>query len=282
MNGHICLTDFGLCKEHLGFGHVTHTFCGSPEYLAPEVFLGTGYDRTVDWWALGTLLYEMLSGLPPFFSEDADEMNERILTETLTFPPFFSEEAKSLLKGLLDRNPKRRLGSGTGDVDDIKKHLFFKSIDWTKLENKEIEPPFRPNLTNEYDVRFFDPESTSEIARHSFIAHHSVPDDQDPFQGFSYVAPDELLRTIQRRRTSSGSRQLPRRMSRSGSGAGVITTGSPLSSVSPISMVESPVTPPQPIAPKTGLKMDQLTIHDNSPESKHNVTPLKSSNTRNG
>eukprot|EP01118_Nematostelium_gracile_P014786 TRINITY_DN5840_c0_g1_i1.p1 TRINITY_DN5840_c0_g1~~TRINITY_DN5840_c0_g1_i1.p1 ORF type:complete len:347 (-),score=82.70 TRINITY_DN5840_c0_g1_i1:720-1760(-) len=67
MNGHICLTDFGLCKEDLGYGKITHTFCGSPEYLAPEIFLGKGYDKSVDWWALGTLLYEMLSGLPPFF-----------------------------------------------------------------------------------------------------------------------------------------------------------------------------------------------------------------------
>jgi len=146
MNGHICLTDFGLCKEGLGFGNVTHTFCGSPEYLAPEIFLGSGYDKTVDWWALGTLLYEMLSGLPPYFSEDIDEMNERILTEPLTFPKYFSDEARSLLKGLLDRNPKKRLGSGPTGVEDIKKHPFFRLIDWNKLENKEIEPPFRPCL----------------------------------------------------------------------------------------------------------------------------------------
>jgi len=220
MNGNICLTDFGLCKEGLGYGHVTHTFCGSPEYLAPEVFLGTGYDASVDWWALGTLLYEMLSGLPPYFSEDVDEMNERIMTEPLTFPKYFSEEAKSLLRGLLERNPKRRIGHGQGDAEDVKKHPFFKSIDWTKLENKEIEPPFRPCLKSELDTRFFDPESTSEIARHSFIQHAPLsPKEEDLFEGFAYVAPEERLYLMQRRRTSSGSRHLPRKMSRSGSNA---------------------------------------------------------------
>jgi len=206
MNGHICLTDFGLCKEGLGYGDVTHTFCGSPEYLAPEIFLGIGYDRGVDWWALGTLLYEMLAGLPPFFSDDIEEMNERIIHEPLTFPPYFSNEAKSLLAKLLDRNPKRRLGSGITDAQEIMNHPFFKGMDWEKLEKKQIEAPLRPAIYNEMDVRFFDPESTKQVARLSFHESNLTSQQQEAFLGFSYCAPESEIAKRSKRRSSSGSR----------------------------------------------------------------------------
>jgi len=205
MNGNICLTDFGLCKENLGYGSVTHTFCGSPEYLAPEIFMGNGYDKSVDWWALATLLYEMLSGLPPFFSDDLEVMNQKILSEPLWFPDYFSDESKSLLQGLLERNPKKRLGCGEKDAEEIKRHPFFKSVDWTKLDGKQIEPPFRPALRSETDTRFFDPESTQMVARHSFSECHLTSKEQEAFRGFSYVAPDaNIYYYPHRRRGSSG------------------------------------------------------------------------------
>jgi len=192
---------------------------------------------------------------------------------------FFSEDARSLLRGLLERNPKKRLGGGSGDVEEIKKHPFFKSIDWTKLENKEIEPPFRPYLINELDVRFFDPESTAEVARHSFITRPGLDnDEQDPFQGFSYVAPEEVLRTIQRRRTSSGSRHLPRRMSRSGSNASPIYVGSPIPNSSSENSTPTTKPPDSPILSthRNGLRMDQLSLSDSDSEAK-TASPKNSS-----
>jgi serum/glucocorticoid-regulated kinase 2 len=105
MDGNICLVDFGLCKEGIGLDGRTFTFCGSPEYLAPELLLGKGYGKEVDWWALGTLIYEMLSGLPPFWDEDEDIMHRKILSSPLKLPQYMSATVKDLLKNLLQRDP---------------------------------------------------------------------------------------------------------------------------------------------------------------------------------
>jgi len=159
ISGHCCLTDFGLVKEGISFGDVTHTFCGSPEYLAPEILQGRGYSREVDWWALGTFLYEMLEGLPPFYDEDICEMNKKILHAPLQFDPeHFSAEARSLLRGLLQRDPKKRLGSSEKDYLEIREHPFFRTIDWEMLLNKEIQPTFKPHLVSSFrniDIRLF-------------------------------------------------------------------------------------------------------------------------------
>ncbi|PRP89629.1 hypothetical protein PROFUN_00893 [Planoprotostelium fungivorum] len=189
MNGHVCLTDFGMCKEDLGVGNTTHTFCGSPEYLAPEILLGKGYDFAVDWWAYGTLVYEMLCGMPPFYSENNREMNQRIVFEKLTFPPYFSPEARTLISGLLERDPVKRMGANKDGVKGLKSHPFFKNIDWDKLVKKMVQPPFRPNLKSEMDVRFFDPDSTNEKAAYSFSESNLTSQQQQAFEGFSYVAP---------------------------------------------------------------------------------------------
>jgi len=191
MNGHVCLTDFGMCKEDLGVGSTTHTFCGSPEYLAPEILLGKGYDFAVDWWAFGTLVYEMLCGMPPFYSENNREMNQRIVFEKLTFPSYFSEDSKQLIGGLMERDPTKRLGSTKEGTKLIKAQPFFKDIDWDKLSKKMVTPPFRPNLRSEMDVRFFDPDSTSEKAAYSFSSPNLTSAQQQAFEGFSYSAPED-------------------------------------------------------------------------------------------
>ena len=156
--GHIALCDFGLCKLDMKDEDRTNTFCGTPEYLAPELLLGHGYTKTVDWWTLGVLLYEMLTGLPPFYDENTNEMYRKILQEPLHFPgpEIVPAAAKDLLTRLLDRNPERRLGAN-GSAE-IKAHHFFANIDWRKLLQRKYEPSFKPNVVS--IVRVLDTSTT--------------------------------------------------------------------------------------------------------------------------
>jgi serine/threonine protein kinase len=162
--GHIALCDFGLCKENLAAGQTTNTFCGTSEYLAPEVLAECGYGKSVDWWSLGILFYEMIAGFSPFYTNDTQLMYRRILFGKLKFPKgFFSDDAKSLIKGLLARNPHSRLGS-QNDAEEIKNHPFFANVDWDALYRKQVPPPFKPNVTSDDDVSCFDPAFTEEEA----------------------------------------------------------------------------------------------------------------------
>eukprot|EP01102_Stenamoeba_stenopodia_P008099 TRINITY_DN2301_c0_g1_i1.p1 TRINITY_DN2301_c0_g1~~TRINITY_DN2301_c0_g1_i1.p1 ORF type:complete len:415 (-),score=96.56 TRINITY_DN2301_c0_g1_i1:112-1356(-) len=184
--GHICITDFGLSKEIQS--EDTHTFCGTPEYLAPEILKGQGHGTPVDWWSLGTLIYEMLTGLPPFYSQNVNLMYQRILSGDLRFPSFITPEAQSLLEGLLCREVSKRIGD-----DTIKQHAFFKSIDWKKLEAKEIEAPFKPKVKNQTDVGMIDPMFTQETAVDSVVEKSVMevaPDVQ--FDNFTYVNPSAI------------------------------------------------------------------------------------------
>ncbi|PWN29472.1 putative Serine/threonine-protein kinase gad8 [Jaminaea rosea] len=193
--GHIALCDFGLCKLNMGDQEKTNTFCGTPEYLAPELLLGHGYTRAVDWWTLGVLLYEMLSGLPPFYSEDVNEMYRKILQDPLRFGEEISPDARSLLTLLLNRDPKQRLGSGVGGAQDIKRHPFFaKHVDWRKLLAKKVQPPFKPAVASAIDTSNFDPEFTGETPVDSVVddSHMLSATVQEQFVGFSYNAPNDL------------------------------------------------------------------------------------------
>jgi serine/threonine protein kinase len=138
--GHVVLTDFGLAKMNMQANGQTYTFCGTPEYVAPEILQGTGHNKAVDWWSLGILLYEMLTGLPPFYSTNVNEMYEFILTKPLTFPDYIGGDAKDLVTKLLQRDPKKRLCNG----DEVRKHAFFTPIDWDKLARREIPAPWVP------------------------------------------------------------------------------------------------------------------------------------------
>ncbi|KZF25431.1 kinase-like protein [Xylona heveae TC161] len=189
-SGHIALCDFGLCKLDMKDEDRTNTFCGTPEYLAPELLLGHGYTKTVDWWTLGVLLYEMLTGLPPFYDENTNEMYRKILTEPLHFPgpEIVPESAKNLLTKLLDRNPATRMGAN--GAAEIKAHQFFHSIDWRKLLQRKYEPNFKPNVTDALDTANFDREFTSEAPTDSYVDGPVLSADmQQQFEGWSYIRP---------------------------------------------------------------------------------------------
>uniref|UniRef100_A0A3B3X865 Serum/glucocorticoid regulated kinase family member 3 n=1 Tax=Poecilia mexicana TaxID=48701 RepID=A0A3B3X865_9TELE len=195
--GHIVLTDFGLCKEGISQTDTTSTFCGTPEYLAPEVLRKQPYDNTVDWWCLGSVLYEMLFGLPPFYSRDTHEMYDNILHKPLAMRPGASTTAWSLLQGLLEKDRTHRLGS-RDDFNEIKTHNFFLSINWKDLEEKKIPPPFTPNVSCSSDIANFDPEFTEEMVPNSIcwtkehsIVNASVMEADDAFLGFSYAPPSD-------------------------------------------------------------------------------------------
>ncbi|GLB38393.1 putative haspin like kinase domain containing protein [Lyophyllum shimeji] len=184
--GHIALCDFGLCKLNMKGNEKTNTFCGTPEYLAPEILTAQGYDKTIDWWTLGVLLYEMLAGLPPFYDEVTDDMYRKILNDPLNFGPEFGSEAQSVLTGLLTRDPSRRLG--VNGAEEIKRHPFFKNhIDFNKLLQKQIQPPFKPSVASPVDVSNFDTVFTTEAPVDSFVEDSNLSQTvQDQFSGFSY------------------------------------------------------------------------------------------------
>uniref|UniRef100_A0A0A9Y1E0 non-specific serine/threonine protein kinase n=1 Tax=Lygus hesperus TaxID=30085 RepID=A0A0A9Y1E0_LYGHE len=185
--GHICLADFGLSKDISD--EKAHTFCGTPEYLAPEIIAGKGHDKAVDWWSLGILLYELTVGIPPFYDPNINTMYVKILKGVLHFPPFFTEECKSIIVGLLNRCPEKRLGS-FNDVEDIKNHPFYANFDFDKLLRKEYDVSFKPKIKNTEDTSNFDVTFTSEPPVDSFIPPSSLANELDNFVGFTYNPSD--------------------------------------------------------------------------------------------
>ncbi|MBN3286518.1 AKT2 kinase, partial [Polyodon spathula] len=161
-DGHIKITDFGLCKEGITDGATMKTFCGTPEYLAPEVLEDNDYGRAVDWWGLGVVMYEMMCGRLPFYNQDHERLFELILMEEIRFPRNLSPEARALLAGLLKKDPKQRLGGGPDDAKDVMTHKFFTAINWQDVLQKKLVPPFKPQVTSETDTRYFDDEFTAQ------------------------------------------------------------------------------------------------------------------------
>ncbi|XP_018409716.1 PREDICTED: serine/threonine-protein kinase Sgk3 [Nanorana parkeri] len=195
--GHIVLTDFGLCKEGISNSDKTLTFCGTPEYLAPEVIKKQPYDNTVDWWCLGSVLFEMLHGLPPFYSRDIATMYENILHKPLVTRADISLTASSILEELLEKDPKQRLGSNN-DFEEIKYHPFFTCINWNDLAEKKIPPPYDPHVDGPDDISNFDTEFTNAMVPDSVcisadysIVNASVEEADDAFVGFSYAPPSD-------------------------------------------------------------------------------------------
>ncbi|XP_055570480.1 ribosomal protein S6 kinase alpha-2 isoform X1 [Falco biarmicus] len=185
--GHIKVTDFGLSKEAIDHDKRAYSFCGTIEYMAPEVVNRRGHTQSADWWSFGVLMFEMLTGSLPFQGKDRKETMALILKAKLGMPQFLSIEAQSLLRALFKRNPSNRLGAGFDGVEEIKRHPFFVTIDWNKLYRKEIKPPFKPAVGRPEDTFHFDPEFTSRTPTDS----PGVPPSANAhnlFRGFSFVA----------------------------------------------------------------------------------------------
>uniref|UniRef100_A0A8C3XJ52 Protein kinase C iota type n=1 Tax=Chelydra serpentina TaxID=8475 RepID=A0A8C3XJ52_CHESE len=198
--GHIKLTDYGMCKEGLRPGDTTSTFCGTPNYIAPEILRGEDYGFSVDWWALGVLMFEMMAGRSPFdivgSSDNPDQNTEDylfqvILEKQIRIPRSLSVKAASVLKSFLNKDPKERLGCHpqTGFAD-IQGHPFFRNVDWDLMEQKQVVPPFKPNISGEFGLDNFDSQFTNEPVQ-------LTPDDDDivkkidqsEFEGFEYINP---------------------------------------------------------------------------------------------
>jgi len=157
-DGHAKITDFGLSKEGIEDNISAKTVCGTPEYLAPEILRRLGHGKAVDWYSFGALIYEMLTGLPPFYTKDRDKLFERIKRGELTYPSYVTPEAKSVLQALIYRDPNKRLGGGPGGGDEVKVHAFFAGVDWGQVYERKITPPFLPSLSSDGDVKYFDKE----------------------------------------------------------------------------------------------------------------------------
>ena len=229
--GHVKIADFGLCKEEIFFEARTKTFCGTPEYLAPEVLDDADYGRAVDWWGLGVVMYEMMCGRLPFYNRDHDILFEMILMEDVKFPRTLSNSARELLRGLLQKEPSKRLGGGEADYVDIQTHPFFANVNWDDVSSRRVSkhgnvscltvfclrfwnvkkfivicsfhtaqliPPFKPQVANDTDTRYFDQEFTAEPVEltppDSTVSANleSITEETEPyFQRFSFHAPEK-------------------------------------------------------------------------------------------
>jgi len=191
--GHVKLTDFGLCKESIHEGSITHTFCGTIEYMAPEILTRSGHGKAVDWWSLGALMYDMLTGAPPFSAENRKKTVDKILKAKLNLPPYLTNEARGLIKKLLKKNVHERLGSAADDSRPIKAHAFFRNHNWEEVLQRRLEPPFKPTLTGEEDVSQFDTKFTKQTPVDSPEDDSMMSESQNQiFLGFTYVAPSVL------------------------------------------------------------------------------------------
>jgi novel protein kinase C epsilon type len=206
--GHCKLADFGMCKEGILEGITTTTFCGTPDYIAPEIlqvlvasdardlalyhciFQELEYGASVDWWALGVLMYEMMAGQPPFESDNEDDLFESILHDDVLYPVWLSKDAVSILKGFMTKNPSRRLGCmvAHGGELAIRVHPFFRDMDWAALEQRKVKPPFKPKIKSKKDALNFDAEFTKEDPVLTPVSNEVLQTiNQEEFRGFSFI-----------------------------------------------------------------------------------------------
>ncbi|XP_030209964.1 serine/threonine-protein kinase N2 [Gadus morhua] len=187
-DGFVRIADFGLCKEGMAHGDRTTTFCGTPEFLAPEVLTENNYTRSVDWWGLGVLIYEMLVGESPFPGDDEEEVFDSIVNDEVRYPRFLTPGSEEVIQKLLQKDPEKRLGGGEGDAQEVKRHNFFRGMDWNALLAKKLKPPFVPVIKTPEDVSNFDEEFThlKPVLTPPHTPYVLSREEQDVFSDFDF------------------------------------------------------------------------------------------------
>lgn len=188
--GHIKIADYGLCKENMWHGSTTGTFCGTPEFMAPEIIGGKQYDRSVDWWAFGVLMFQMLLCQSPFKGDDEDDVFNAIEHDDVRYPISMPRQTVLILQALLTKDPEQRLGSGERDALDIMEHPYFQDVNFDDVLSLRVQPPYLPEVTSEHDYSNFDQEFTSETPRLTPVETVLTSEMQEQFRGFSHIADD--------------------------------------------------------------------------------------------
>jgi hypothetical protein len=160
LDGHIKLADYGLCKGNMWEGCTTSTFCGTPDFMAPEILLDKAYGRSVDWWAFGVLMYQMLLHRSPFPGQDENDIYDAILVDEPLYPIDMTGDSVSLIQQLLTRDPELRLGSGPTDAQEVMNHKFFRDVSWDDVYHKRTSVPFVPRVKGDADTSNFESEFT--------------------------------------------------------------------------------------------------------------------------
>ncbi|KAI8926555.1 kinase-like domain-containing protein [Entophlyctis helioformis] len=187
-DGHIKVADYGICKANMPYGATTSTFCGTPDYMAPEILMNRRYGLAVDWWSFGVLIFVMLVGRYPFHGEDENDILEAILADAIDYPTNMPRITLSLLQSLMNKVPSRRLGGGSADAEEVKRHPYFANVDWDAVLRKEHAPPFVPTINDPYDVSNFDKEFTAEQPVLTPITSQLGDAEQREFSDFQYIA----------------------------------------------------------------------------------------------
>jgi|MDSW01.1.fsa_nt_gb p70 ribosomal S6 kinase len=191
--GHVKLTDFGLAKRQDPSSEKrANSLVGSIDYMAPEILEAKGHDKAADWWSVGVLIYEMLTGELPFRGKNKPAIKKAICSCKLKMPSFLPADAMNLIKTFLTRDQGKRLGSGPDGGDNVRRHKFFSSVNWNKIEVRGVSPPFRPTVEGEMCVANFDEQWTTKDAVDS-LAGTPGSTDKDVFQGFSFTSPSIML-----------------------------------------------------------------------------------------